>query len=156
MTMINYQVKFMKKLLPASKGFTLIELLVVVTIIAFLAVIGAAAFGNVQKNARDAKRRADVDAVSKALEANKNADGTYKNWTDTSIYADGKKPDDPDSSKVYTFTGYRSDSTAGTPIAQYTFCAPLETTTGGNSGSATPSISAGWTGSGFYCRRNQQ
>lgn len=52
-------------------GFTLIELLVVVAIIAILSVIGLVAFTSVQTNARDARRRADIDAIAKALEANK-------------------------------------------------------------------------------------
>ncbi len=62
----------MKKFLPKTKytpqGFTLIELLVVVAIIAILSVIGLAVFGGVQKSARDARRKADIDAISKAYE----------------------------------------------------------------------------------------
>lgn len=48
-------------------GFTLIELLVVITIIAILSVMGMAVYGGLQKNARDAKRRTDLDAIAKAL-----------------------------------------------------------------------------------------
>ncbi|MBI4038183.1 prepilin-type N-terminal cleavage/methylation domain-containing protein [Candidatus Daviesbacteria bacterium] len=58
----------MRKFLPTSRGFTLIELLVVVSIIAILSVIGITVFSGVQKNARDAKRRGDIDAISKAME----------------------------------------------------------------------------------------
>ncbi len=55
--------------MPApKKGFTLIELLVVIAIIAILSVIGFTVFTNVQKGARDAKRRSDIDAIAKALE----------------------------------------------------------------------------------------
>lgn len=64
----------MKKYLPKIKnylsGFTLVELLVVVAIIAILAVIGITIFTGVQKNARDARRRADIDAIASAMEAN--------------------------------------------------------------------------------------
>ncbi len=58
-------------------GFTLIELLVVISIIAILSTIGLAVFINVQKNARDAKRRQDLDAISKALTLYYNNAGFY-------------------------------------------------------------------------------
>ncbi len=38
-----------------KKGFTLIELLIVIAIIAILSTVGMLVFGNVQKNARDAR-----------------------------------------------------------------------------------------------------
>lgn len=64
----------MKKFLPKTtndpKGFTLIELLVVISIIAILFIISLTVFTNFQKRARDAVRRADVDAISKAMEVN--------------------------------------------------------------------------------------
>lgn len=52
------------------KGFTLIELLVVVSIIAVLSTIGITVFNSAQANARDAKRRGDIDSIAKVLEAN--------------------------------------------------------------------------------------
>ncbi len=67
----------MKKFLPKSsvnpKGFTLIELLIVISIIAVLATIGFAVYSGlgVQAKSRNAARRADLDAISKALEVNK-------------------------------------------------------------------------------------
>ena len=69
----------MKKLLPKSvnnpSGFTLVELLVVISIIAVLSVIGIAVYTTIQPDARNAKRRADIDAIAKALEVNKTATG---------------------------------------------------------------------------------
>lgn len=79
MTKINIE---MKKILPRisrnPQGFTLIELMVVITIIAVLSLISVVAFNTVQKNARDAKRRGDIDAIANALEANKDPIGNYK------------------------------------------------------------------------------
>lgn len=70
----------MKKFLPQTsskpKGFTLIELLVVVAIIAVLSVMAFAIFSGVQSRARDARRRADVIAITKAYEAQKVAGTT--------------------------------------------------------------------------------
>lgn len=59
----------------SARGFTLIELLVVISIIAVLSVIGIALYTNAQKNARDTARRADIDAISKALEISKQTGG---------------------------------------------------------------------------------
>jgi type IV pilus assembly protein PilA len=54
----------------SAKGFTLIELMVAVSIIAILAVIGLTVYQGVQQRARDARRKADIDSISKALEVN--------------------------------------------------------------------------------------
>lgn len=54
--------------LLARKGFTLIELLVVIAIIGILATIIVASFTSAQQRSRDARRKADLDAVKKALE----------------------------------------------------------------------------------------
>ncbi|MBI2017851.1 type II secretion system protein [Candidatus Daviesbacteria bacterium] len=87
----------MKRLLPKSinnpAGFTLVELLVVITIIAILSVIGMAVFTNVQKNARDARRRSDIDAIANALEVNKTA--TAYVALATTHFSDGVIPQDP-------------------------------------------------------------
>lgn len=51
-----------------NSGFTLVELLVVISIIAILSVIGVTVFSGVQNNARDAKIKADFDAMYKNIE----------------------------------------------------------------------------------------
>ncbi len=60
-----------------SKGFTLVELLVVITILGILSVIGIAAYSGVQKNARDAKRKADLNKINTYLEAYRAGAGKY-------------------------------------------------------------------------------
>lgn len=80
-----------------KKGFTLIELLVIIAIIAILAVIGVTVFSGVQKNARDAKRKTDVESIAKAYEAKANA-GKYSAILN-SDFASGSKPKDPNSAK---------------------------------------------------------
>lgn len=59
------------------QGFTLVELLVVISILAILAIISIVAFTNIQKGARDAKRRGDIQAISTALELYKSVNGSY-------------------------------------------------------------------------------
>jgi prepilin-type N-terminal cleavage/methylation domain-containing protein len=51
-----------------KKGFTLIELLVVIAIIGILATLAVVALQQARKNARDAKRIADVKQMQTALE----------------------------------------------------------------------------------------
>lgn len=63
--------------MPKPRGFTLIELLVVISILAILAVVGAAVFANVQKRTNDAKRRADLRAIYVALEQHFVKYGSY-------------------------------------------------------------------------------
>lgn len=57
----------MPKLSCRKQGFTLIELLIVITIIGILATFVLAAFSSVQVKARDSRRKADMDALKKAL-----------------------------------------------------------------------------------------
>ncbi len=79
MQIIDSNEILMKKFLPKSvnnpQGFTLIELLIVVSIVAILSVVAIALFSNVQADARDAKRKAELSAISNVLEVNKKSTG---------------------------------------------------------------------------------
>jgi prepilin-type N-terminal cleavage/methylation domain-containing protein len=128
-----------------TKGFTLVELLVVITVIAILSIIGLTVFSGLQKSARDAKRRADVDAIAKALEI-KYAVGVYTMVVGTD-FAAGAVPTDPQGTAGYT---YNTVIPAGG--ASYTVCAHLEKTGTGNSTTSTGTAGAG----DYYCQKNQQ
>lgn len=119
--------KFLPKTASNSKGFTLVELLVVISIIAVLSVIGITIFSSTQKTARDSRRRADVDALSKAIEAHYNSSqnqncianaGTYCAPVDE-WFSGGSRPKDPQTNAYYT----------GEPangVTTYNVCATLE------------------------------
>lgn len=135
----------MKKFLPKTKytpqGFTLVELLVVVSIIAILSVIGIVVFTGVQKNSRDARRKADIDAIATALESDFATNNRTQYQAVTSgMFANGI-PADPG---TYTY------SYPAAAAATYCVCAQLENTAGGNFAAA---CAAGTT---HYCRKNQQ
>ncbi|MBI2020053.1 prepilin-type N-terminal cleavage/methylation domain-containing protein [Candidatus Daviesbacteria bacterium] len=63
-------------------GFTLVELLVVISIIAILAVIGLTIYTRAQQAARDARRRADIEAIAKAMEQYKVINSSYPTGCD--------------------------------------------------------------------------
>lgn len=145
----------MKKYLP-SRGFTLVELLVVIAIISILATVGATIYSGAQKSARDAKRQGDIDALSKALEVNKQDTG-YQPLV-ASQFSSGAIPTVGPRGDAYcinttgataptppwtTCTGGWAAVAAGAPTAgtaQFMVCASLE-------GSSTPLA---------FCRSNAQ
>ncbi len=67
----------MFKIKTKKPGFTLIELLVVIAIIGILATLAVVSLQNARKNARDAKRIADVRQMQTALELYYNDTGVY-------------------------------------------------------------------------------
>lgn len=60
-----------------KKGFTLIELLVVVAIIGILTTIVSMSFSTVSSKARDGKRKADINSITKALDLYYNDNAYY-------------------------------------------------------------------------------
>jgi prepilin-type N-terminal cleavage/methylation domain-containing protein len=68
-----------------KKGFTLIELLVVIAIIGILATLAVVALQQARKNARDAKRIADVRQMQTALELFFNDNQYYPETIDAAV-----------------------------------------------------------------------
>ncbi len=103
----------MIKLTKNRLGFTMIELLVVVTIIAVLSAVGLVIFTNSARSSRDAKRKADLEAVRQALVLYRSDNSCYPNTLDMSngspLTDDGyisspfpKDPQSPDKDYIYT------------------------------------------------------
>jgi general secretion pathway protein G len=59
------------------RGFTLVELLIVIAIIGILSVVVVVAVGGAQAKSRDTKRKADIKAISMALESYKSFQSAY-------------------------------------------------------------------------------
>ncbi len=104
------------KLLPKSfknpEGFTLVELLIVIAIIAILSVIGITIFSNVQKNARDARRRGDIDSIANALEVNKVAGSVTYAALANAQFASGITPIDSGNGSAQYCAGTSTTNTA--------------------------------------------
>lgn len=72
-----------------SFGFTLIELLVVIAIIGILAALATVSFADSQQKSRDSRRKADLEAIRKAMElAKQDSAGSYSYPVCDSLAAD--------------------------------------------------------------------
>ncbi|QQG43264.1 MAG: type II secretion system protein [Candidatus Daviesbacteria bacterium] len=143
----------MRKFLPRTaanpQGFTLIELLVVISIIAILSVVGVTVFTNTQKNSRDTRRKADVDSISKALEANyTSGSATPYPIVTASMFTSGIIPADPQNSGAYVYSGIPAAA-----ATTYTVCTKMESGSGGNASDTNGAAAANGP---FYCKKNQQ
>lgn len=63
----------------SSRGFTLVELVIVVAVIIILAAMTISVYSGAQARSRDAKRKADIANIAKALELYYDDNGEYPN-----------------------------------------------------------------------------
>lgn len=127
-----------------KQGFTLLELLIVIAIIGILVTIATASYSSAQNKSRDARRRADVKAISNAFEqfyADNN--GTYpSSCSVSSTYLPAGMPTDPQTGNSYSVS---CNSTS------YCFCGDV---TGGENSNSSCNYSAGT--KTHYCVSNLQ
>lgn len=126
----------------------MIELMVVVAIIGILITAGIVMFSDAQKAARDAKRRVDIDAISKALEQYYQTNNEYPyagNFTSPPVitaigeyFPSGNPPSDPinDATYLYQIRSMSQDYYSGgvNPQTRYCVLARLEKTNGNCTG----------------------
>jgi prepilin-type N-terminal cleavage/methylation domain-containing protein len=145
--------------LPAlrQKGFTLVELIVVIAILAILALVGLTVFQGQQVNARDSKRKADIQAIANSMESAKTPGATTYRALADNMFVSGAVPTDPINTNVTPNNAcpgvckYCLKTTAGTCGTGDTPIAP-----------GTPAAVSTWTvcanleAGGYYCRSNAQ
>lgn len=157
----------MKKFLPRTannpQGFTLVELMVVITIIAILSVVGVTVFSSAQKNARDGRRRAEIQAIANALETNKTPNGTYNVLAGTQ-FASGVIPvDSGNGSAAYCVDGETTvGAAAPTAAAAWVNSAACPTNYSAVSSTAPAASTTAWTlcalleNATVYCKQSSQ
>lgn len=165
-----------------SAGFTLIELMVTIAIIAVLATIGVTIYSIAQKNARDARRKGDVDAITNALEANRPPGNSSYSSLSPSQFQNNTIPTETNNtanpSAQYCYNAVTSGTTPPAPPGQgsdwtNTTACPTGPSSYSNiptTGNVPPSQSTAWTicaylensignvggNLPFYCRQSSQ
>lgn len=123
--------------------------MVAIAIVAVLATIGFTLFQSTQGQARDAKRKQDIDSIATVLEQKFNATtGTYTAVAGTD-FTTQTVPVDPLNTGIYVYD-YTPDVITGSSV--YVVCVGLENSTGNSSDISGTSQPNG----PYYCRRNQQ
>lgn len=119
-------------------GFTLIELMVTISIIGVLMAIGVVSYTHANRNARNARRAADIEQVRSALEMYRNDHPQYpagNNWTNLintlndGGYLGGSTQIEDPREGVYSYTYNNPPPTAPAPGSNcraYSLCYTFE------------------------------
>jgi len=118
-----------------KKGFTLVEMLVAATIAALLAAVGLVSYRTANRNARDARRKADLEQVRAAMELARIDNGAYPSGSNfvsvvgglvSDGYLSNANIEDPRNVLPYVYT-FKSPpgGECGAPKS-YSLCAELE------------------------------
>lgn len=106
-------------------GFTLIELIIIIVIISILAIIGFSYYNGMQANAKDSKKKADINAIYKAYESN------YKNNAYQPLqpnnFMSGQIPKTPEGSGYTCIAGPESNC-ATQATDRFLICTPIGST----------------------------
>lgn len=115
----------MKKFIKQS-GFTLVELLVVISIIVILAIMAFAGFGQLQKRARDARRRSDIKNLQNGMEQRFNFETGKYPPPAGSWFEDGEIPTDPRDQGVADYDVAAMQARCAAGCDSYSFRAVME------------------------------
>ncbi len=141
------------KIHRANQGFSFVELLVAIAILGILTAITMMSFQGANKNARDTRRKAEINEIKGAIEEYRLVNGAFPQIDDTSadgVFLSSLQPDylaknyvDPRNGAAH----YYSYQYVGNDGCQYALITIME-----NSQNAQACSSAcGLTGTDWYC-----
>jgi general secretion pathway protein G len=119
------------KIINMKQAFTLIEILVVATIIGLLAALSSTGYSQFNKQARDAKRKADLENIRAALEMYRSNNSYYPSSLNILVnqYL-STLPVDPLSAQAYAYVYSPLPGGCSNNCTDYTLGSYLETGSG--------------------------
>jgi len=135
----------------SSRGFTLVELLVVTTIIIVLSAIGLVSFQNAGENARNGKRKADMETYRQSLVLYRSDQGVYPSGANFAAMAAELVQNSYLSAPAPTEAKSGHTAYAYSPTASgFCICALME----GDSAPGNSDASCNFGSGDYYCAKN--